>query len=42
MSALARRVGAWAVVLAALVAVFLAWQNPHFLVDLSAYVATCF
>lgn len=45
MSTFTRRAGTWAAVLIvgmALAAVFLAWQSPHLIVDLSAYVAACF
>ncbi|WP_259371711.1 hypothetical protein [Rubrivivax albus] len=38
----AARLSIWALALAALAAVFLAWRSPHLVVDLAAYVAACF
>jgi len=32
----------WAAALAALATVFVAWQSPHLVVDLAAFVAACF
>jgi hypothetical protein len=39
---LGRRLLLWAIVAAALAAVFAAWRSPHLVVDLAAYVAACF
>lgn len=36
------RLALWAAALAALAAVFAAWQSPHLVVDLAAFVAACF
>ena len=36
------RVALWAAALAARAAVFGAWQSPHLVVDLAAFVAACF
>jgi hypothetical protein len=39
---MARRILVWAVVAAALAAVFVAYLNPHLVVDLASRVWACF